>query len=392
MKKKCNICKGYFLDYLDLGKQPCADTFLKNKKTALKLKKYPLVVGFCKCSHLTAIHSIKPQEFYQKFPYSYTSSNSKVSRNHFRSIAKKISKKFKVNKSSFVVEAGSNDGFFLKNIKRFSNCKVLGIDPSKNMCELAKKNNIKTINNFFNLNTAKYIKKKFGSAKIFYAANVLNHVDDNLDFLKAANFLININGVLIIEVPDLYSLVKKCGFDTIYHEHRHYYSEKSIVKILQKTNFKIIKIEKINYMAGSIRVFAIKKTKNKLNYKKKNQIISIQDFKKFKLQIPLISNIIKNFLINAKNSNQKVYGIGAATKGNTLLNFCKINDKLIYRILDKSRYKIGKFTPGSAIKIIDENKVKKVKNALILPWNIKKYLLKRKVFSYISIEDAFNQL
>jgi len=271
MKKKCNICKNYFLDYLDLGKQPCADTFLKNKKRALQLKKYPLVVGFCKCSHLTAIHPVKPQERYQKFPYSYTSSNSKVSINHFQSIAKKISKKFNVNRSSFVVEAGSNDGFFLKNIKRFSNCKVIGVDPSKNMCELAKKNNIQTINNFFNLNTAKYIKKKFGSATVFYAANVLNHVDNNLAFLEAVNFLINENGVLIIEVPDLYSLIKKCGFDTIYHEHRHYYSEKSIEKILQKTNFKIIKIEKINYMAGSIRVFAKKKEKNKFNYKKKKK-------------------------------------------------------------------------------------------------------------------------
>jgi len=60
--------------------------------------------------------------------------------------------------------------------------------------------------------------------------------------------------------------------------------------------------------------------------------------------------------------------------------------------LDKSRYKVGKFTPGSAIKIIDEMKVKEVKYALILPWNIKKYLLKKKIFSYISIEDAFNQL
>ncbi len=65
---------------------------------------------------------------------------------------------------------------------------MLGVDPSKNMCELAKKNNIKTINNFFNLKTAKYIKKNFGSANIFYAANVLNHVDNNLAFLKAVKF------------------------------------------------------------------------------------------------------------------------------------------------------------------------------------------------------------
>jgi len=394
MKKKCNICKNFFLDYLNLGKHPCADTFLKSKKSAADLKKYPLIVGFCKCSHLTAIHSIKPEERYKKYSYSYTASNSKVSRNHFQNIAKKISKKFKLNNETLVVEAGSNDGFFLKNVKKFSNCKVVGVDPSKNMCELAKKNNINTLNVFFNLKTAKKIKKKFGLAKIFYAANVLNHVDDSLGFLKAANFIISDEGILIIEVPDLYSLIKKCGFDTIYHEHRQYYSEKSIINTLKKTNFEIFKIEKIKYMAGSLRVFAKKKMHNRFNYQlKKAQIISLNDFKKFKLRIKSVAKTINNFLNKAKSLNHKVYGIGAATKGNTLLNFCKINDKLVYGILDTSKHKIGKYTPGSAIKIINEKKVKKIKYALILPWNIKSYLLsKKKISSYISIPDALKQL
>ena len=88
--KKCNVCKKKFLRILDLGLHPCADTFVKKQKTALKLKKYPLQVGFCSCNHLTAINKISPNERYTKFDYSYTSNNSPVSRHHFYKISKSL--------------------------------------------------------------------------------------------------------------------------------------------------------------------------------------------------------------------------------------------------------------------------------------------------------------
>ena len=139
MKKKCNICNTKFIDFLSLGKHPCADTFLKTKKQAKNLKKYPLIVGFCKCSHLTSIYPVPKYERYEKYDYSYTSDNSPVSRRHFKNMANIIFKKYKINKSSFVVEAGSNDGTFLSEIKKLSNAKVLGVDPSSNIVQIAKK-------------------------------------------------------------------------------------------------------------------------------------------------------------------------------------------------------------------------------------------------------------
>ena len=112
MKKKCNICNQKFIDKLSLGNHPCADTFLKNRLEAQKLKRYPLVVGFCKCSHMTSIYPVPKYIRYEKYDYSYTSDNSIVSRTHFRDIAYNLSKNHKLNKKSFVVEAGSNDGTF----------------------------------------------------------------------------------------------------------------------------------------------------------------------------------------------------------------------------------------------------------------------------------------
>ena len=284
MKKKCNICNNKFVDTLSLGNHPCADTFLKTKLKAINLKKYPLVVGYCECSHLTSIFKVPSFQRYEKYDYSYTSDNSPVSRLHFKNIANYIFNRFKINKNSFVVEAGSNDGTFLNEIKNISKAKVLGVDPSKNISLLAKKKNINVLIDYFNSKSVIKIKKLYGMADIIYGANVFNHVDDNLKFLDSVNHLLNEKGTLILEVPDLKSLVKKVGFDTIYHEHRHYYSEKSINKILTKKNFKIIKLEKINYMAGSLRVFAKKINCTEKSIKKFSSITH-NDFRNFKKKL-----------------------------------------------------------------------------------------------------------
>ena len=387
MLKSCKICNNKFLSYLSLGKHPCADTFLTSKKKALNLKKFPLIVGFCRCSHLSAIHPISGYLRYEKYDYSYTSDNSIVSRTHFRDIAKYISKNFRLNEDSLVVEAGSNDGTFLKEIKKFSKSRVLGVDPAKNISHLAKKKNLDTFTNYFNSKTSKKILKKYGNADIIYGANVFNHIDNIHDFLIGAKKLIKSNGSLILEIPDLNSLIEKVGFDTIYHEHRHYFSENSINKILNKNGFYIYQIKKINYMSGSLRVFASLNKISKIKLRK----VSVGQFNKFKKKAVYAINKIKKFV----KVNKPVIGIGAATKGNTLLNCCEFTDKDIKFILDRSDYKIDKFTPGSGIKIKKETQVINNYSALILPWNITKHLIKKKYFKntkYTSIAKITKSL
>ena len=376
MLKKCRICNRSFKSFLSLGNQPCADTFLKSKKHSINLKKFPLIVGYCKCSHLSSIFPISGFLRYEKYDYSYTSDNSIVSRTHFKKIAKTICKKFKLNKNSFLIEAGSNDGTFLNEIINLSKSKVLGIDPSKNISRIARKKKINVITNYFNNKSSKKIKKKFGKADVIYGANVFNHVDDINDFLKAARRLIKKNGQLILEVPDLNSLINKVGFDTIYHEHRHYFSESSIFKLLKNQGFNVYKIQKINYMSGSLRVFSSMNTNKKITNLQK---ISLKEFNLFKRKVNLTIEKIKDFV----KKNGPIVGIGAATKGNTLLNSCNFTDRDINFIMDKSKYKINKFTPGSGIKILKEKKFNSSYSALILPWNITKYLTKKKYFKKI---------
>ena len=380
MLKKCRICNKSFKSFLSLGSQPCADTFLKSKKKSIKLKKFPLIVGFCNCSHMSLIYPISAYLRYEKYDYSYTSDNSVVSRSHFKSIAKTICKMFNLNEESFLVEAGSNDGTFLNEIISISGSKVLGIDPSKNITNLAKKKKINSFISYFNKKNCKIIKKKYGKADVIYGANVFNHVDNINDFLEGAKLLIKQEGNLILEVPDLNSLINKVGFDTIYHEHRHYFSEESLQRVLKKKGFYVYKIKKINYMSGSLRVFASKVNNN---VKIIPQSVSFSEFQKFKKKVYLTIQKIKDFV----RKNQPIVGIGAATKGNTLLNCCNFNDNDIKYILDRSKYKINKYTPGSGIKILKEKKSLGNYSALILPWNITRYLIKKKILNKLSIHQ-----
>ena len=396
MKKNnsCSICNKKFIKIVDLGLHPCADTFLNSKSSANLLPKFPLKVGYCNCFHFTAINKVSGYERYQKFKYSYTADNSPVSRNHFKTIAKKLAKKTKLNKNSFVIEAGSNDGTFLHAIKKFSKSKVLGIDPSKNVSKLAKKKGIKTITAFFNLKTTRLINKKYKKADLFYGANVFNHVDDLINFLESVKKITKPNGLVVVEVPDLESLIKNVGFDTIYHEHRNYFSENSLHKLFRKNKIKIIKIEKINYMSGSLRVYAINTNKNVTNVK--TSVMSLRKIIKFEKKMVIIKTKIIEFIYKMKKQNKIIAGVGAATKGNTLLNYCNLTSKHIDFILDISKLKIGKYTPGSCIKIVDEDKYKNFQALIILPWNISKYLLKKFVKKtrkpYISVQNIVKTL
>ncbi len=268
------------------------------------------------------------------------------------------------------------------------------------MCNIAKKRGVKTYTGFFNYSNSKIIKKKFGKFDVLYAANVFNHVDNPDDFLKGCNNVLKKKSFIILEVPDLDSLINTCGFDTIYHEHRQYFSSDSIKCVLTRNGFNVIRIQKINYMSGSLRVFATKinKTNNKKIFFVKNKCKknNLRKFLNFKKKIFIIKKEILKFIEKYKKKNQVIVGLAAATKGNTLLNFCNIDYHNIKCILENSPHKINKFTPGSAIPIINEKNFKKFDAAIIFPWNITNHLYKKFLFNkripYTSVSEIVKKI
>jgi len=185
------------------------------------------------------------------------------------------------------------------------------------------------------------------------------------------------------------SMLKNVSYDTICHEHLEYYSLTSIKYILDKANFKIIDIEFNEINGGSFALTVAKKESKYIEEKKivswllaKEKILKVNDIKTFRIFFKNCKDqkkILRNLLINLKKAGKKVYGYGASTKGNVILQFCGINSKLIKYIGEVNPYKFDNFTPGSKIKIISESKLRKLKPdyLLVLPWHFKDFILNK---------------
>jgi hypothetical protein len=108
------------------------------------------------------------------------------------------------------------------------------------------------------------------------------------------------------------------------------------------------------------------------------KIYNVQNIKRFAQKVRQIKLNAKKYLKILKDKNKKISAYGAAAKGNTFLNYCGINHKIIDFIYDENKLKHNKYLPGSKIKILDPKKI--IENRpdfiILLPWNIKSEILK----------------
>tara|TARA_B100000989_G_scaffold286778_1_gene255775 strand:+ start:1430 stop:2602 length:1173 start_codon:yes stop_codon:yes gene_type:complete len=365
--KNCLVCKKKKLKkYLDLGKQPLAN----NLKKTIKVQKFPLELMYCSsCFHNQLSIEISKEKLFSN--YLYLSSQSKTLQNHFDSAAKKYINLLNLNKYSSIIDIGSNDGIALNyyKIKNYKN--FVGIEPAKNLCKIANKRGIKTINSYLN----KELSKKYScSADLVTASNVFAH---NKNIKLLAKYLLSLlrkDGVLIIEVQYIIDMLKKNLFDNIYHEHIHYWSLHSLNYLFKSLGSSIYKVEKISTHGGSIRCY-IKKgiftqnksVKNLIKNEIRMKIRTIKTFINFSKKLKEKKNNFKKFLIN--NSNKVIVGYGAAAKTSTLLNYLKISDNINF-IIDDNILKQNRYIPGTSIKIVSKNKIKQnIDFLIVFAWN-----------------------
>ena len=307
--------------------------------------------------------------------YLYTSSTSKVFRNHFIKAAKKYCKELKLNKKkSYIIDIGSNDGIALKPFLDLGFKKILGIEPAKNLAKLANKNKIKTFNGFLEKKNIKKIKK---NADLILASNVFAHSDNLKEMAECMFSLLSKNGTIIIEVQYLINTLKDLTFDNIYHEHYNYWSLTSLVFFFKQFDAKIFRSEKVDTHGGSIRVYIKKDKKIKIEQSvkkilKEEETFGIKDFKTYQKFAKKVYEIRENVLTNIKklkDQNKTIIGYGAPAKATTSLNFFGISKEIDF-IVEDNKFKHNKFIPGVKIPIKDKSVLKNKKNVLlVLAWN-----------------------
>jgi len=392
------ICRGcgnqLSLTFLDLGVSPVANNLIEVNSPSEGAKKYPLKAMVCESCAFVQLSEVIPRETLFPENYLYYSSYSTSWLAHCEKFAKDMVDLLDLTSNDLVVEIASNDGYLLQYFMELK-IEVLGIEPSLGVAMVARSKGISTVVDFFGENLAKTLITK-RKPRLIIGNNVLAHVPDIHDFVRGLRFLLDEDGIVTLEFPHVYNLIKFKQFDTVYHEHLSYLSLTSLNPIFEEHDLKVFKIEKLDTHGGSLRVYL---AKSYSSWKVCDSVDNIlEEEKLLDPRIPAVYGALQNSVLSIKNDlnsklqklknkGLKIAAYGAAAKGVTLLNFCGIDSDLIEYVVDRNPHKQGKALPGSNIKVVGVEKLTTdvPDVVLILPWN-----LSNEIASYIHSEIGIN--
>ena len=384
---QCRLCnKKKLVKVINFGKIPLGNNLLAKKSLSIKAKKYPLILKNCQnCNHFQLNYSVNPNILYAK-NYTYLSGTGKSMIVHLKKYANYIAKKINLKKKSFVLDVGSNDGTCLINFKK-KGMDVLGIDPAKKPCQIAKSRGINSLNSFFNKKTLKKILISRGKADFVTSHNTLAHVENLRSIFQNIYYVLKKNGYFCFEVGYFYEVLKNNYFDTIYHEHLDYHHSYPLVYFLNNIGFSLINISTNSIQGGTIRILCrktriISNTNQVMNFVKKEKKTIIHNTRylsQWKKAINKKMNKFQSIIKKFNQQNKIVIGYGAPTKAVLLLSISNLNSKNIKYIVEDNHLKQNKYLPISAIPIYNKNMYKVIhpKAIIIFAWNFSDDIIKK---------------
>ena len=362
---------------IDLGEHGFADSFFPKHSISEASQTAPLICRLDDYSGLVQVENLtSAKDRYNYVDYAYTSSNSQVSKDHWFELINSVNDR-KALRSLKILEIGSNDGFLLEIAKSYTK-KLVGIDASDYMTNLANKSGINTIKGVFgeSPDLIEVLKTEYYNFDLIFANNVVNHSNNPIKFISDVANLLSSDGIFVFEVPYWLETIKSYRFDQIYHEHVTYFSIESAEFLLNLCGLYMNDVQVVKYHGGSLRIYA---SRNQSSSSEKIDLLKIEKTFKLKEKSTYVNYSIKiakikdDFLNKLDKRNYKcVFGIGAAAKANTFLTYYGFNEKKMKFILDSSPFKQGKITPVTKIPIVPDDFVKTLKEGtgIVLAWNL----------------------
>jgi dTDP-4-dehydrorhamnose reductase/SAM-dependent methyltransferase len=385
-KEECRICGSKDLEkYLDLGLMPLANNLEFTSRRAKNKDRFPLQVNFCKtCFHSQLSVVVNPEKMFSYYTYRSAINGGYVK--HCREMAKQLKTRYSLTQDSFIIDIASNDGTLLKEFKDEIGLRVLGVDPASNLASIAEADGIETVNDFWDEYTGADIVSKYGLADIITATNVFAHVDDVKGFLRAARLNLKPTGRIIIEFPYLVNFIENYEYDTIYFEHLSYFGISSLVHLCSLTKTTLVDIEPQKIHGGTVRVTIARQDANVTpthnveyyyNYEKAQGFQTLQRYQDWASVVEHSITQFSTEVNHLKKQGKKIAAFAASAKGNTLLNSAGMTSDIIDYIADETPEKIGKFSPGTGIPIVNKHEIEvnPPDCLIILSWNFKEEIM-----------------
>ena len=377
----CRLCGASLTHtFVDLGMSPLCESYVPADALEEPEIFYPLHVRQCSSCLLVQLPAyVSGEEIFSDYAYFSSYSDSWVA--HAKRFADAMIDTLSLTGDGLVTEVASNDGYLLQHFMA-RGIPVLGVEPAKNVAEVAQSLGIPTVVQFLGATTGGDIAEHRGRADLVVANNVFAHVPDIRDFAAGLRELVKDTGLVTLEFPHLLRLMRRRQFDTIYHEHYSYLSLLTASRALATAGLRVVDVEELDTHGGSLRVHSRPEEHAGEPTERVNAVLEEEDLAGlhtldghagFAREVLKIKSDLLDFLISAASAGRSVAGYGAPGKGNTLLNHCGIREDLLQYTVDRSPFKQGKFLPGTHIPIFAPDHLAETRPdyVLVLPWNLR---------------------
>ncbi len=383
--KNCLNCGSRNLkSFFDLGKQPNGNEFPLQEEIA-KENTYPFVMCVCTDCWQVQLESFPPvQEMFTHHPY-LSGLNQPVIE-HFENLAPHIIDKFKLKPGSLVFDIGANDGTLLSKF-RDQGMRVLGMDPCQYTYEVASRAGIEVIRDFWNLKSAKTLRKKEIFPDLIMATAVFYHIEDIHSFVQGLDEVMGAETVFCAQCVYMKDVIEKLQFDHFYHEHTMMHAITPLKRIFQQYDFRLLEVELSPIHGGSFLLYVGRETSKWPTSATVEQQIEeecaaglqvLDTYHLFHQQVNDNKKQMVHLLRKLSDEGKSVYGLGAPLKSSTLLNYYGIGPDLVNCIVEVNPRKVGRVSPGTHIPIIHENDMEELPDYfLLLTWNYRDFFLKK---------------
>lgn len=373
----CRVCSGTVVEFLDLGRQPLSDGFLREPDIANEFF-FRLAVGACEACTMVQLMEEVPRErmFHEDYPY--YSSGSSVMQKHFSDTARHFLETELTGPDPFIVEIGCNDGVMLRTIHE-AGVRHFGFEPSGKVADVARANGLRVRSDFFEESTAVEVRAAEGPADVIYAANTMCHIPYLDSIFRGVDALLGPDGVLVFEDPYLGDVLEKTSFDQIYDEHFFLFTARSVQALAGRFGFELVDVERLPVHGGEVR-YTIARAGARTPAASVAALIAEEDSRgvatlerldRFAAEVGRIRDDLLALLQKLNAEGKRVVAYGATAKSATVTNFCGIGPDLVSWVCDTTPAKQGRLTPGAHIPVMppDAFSADSADYALLFAWN-----------------------
>lgn len=376
----CRSCgSDQLIDILDLGDQPLANSLVSDLTG--QVVKYPLHTVFCPdCSLLQLKETVRKEILFDH--YIWVTGTSMVAKEYSNIFFNRVLDRVKIGSDDLIIEIASNDGTMLKPFVS-AGFPVMGIEPAKNIAQIAKTAGIRTMCAYWNRKTARQIVGSHGHSKVIIARNVIPHVSDLPEVMAGIHDALCEDGVGIIEFHDGGIILKELHYDSIYHEHLCYFTVKPLAGLLGRYGFHAFHIDPSPISGGSNVIYFSKKEQTPdetyINAATAEDDSGFNDpaaWKNFAQRS--FRHRVQTLEFISRFKDKTIVGFGASARSSTYLNFCGLTVNQIKAVIDNNLLKQGFYAAGSNIPIVSRGRGMALKPDLIfiLAWNFKDEIMR----------------